>query len=484
MENIKGIETSERKHIEYKNKINENQESIKISTLLNTNNKSIQYSFEYFLPRNRSEHAALINLVKTMVKDHSPCYIDLTWRGNISVLNDHINLVSNIQLVTGLQVMLHIACAQLSISDCDYVLSACRDRGICNIMALRGDVPNSNLAKQSKLCLESNLCPTDLNLAKQSDSSITLLSAADPLGLTKLCLESNLCPTDLTNGTKIPSKNLVSEILSNIFAYPVKLTSLEIRSAHAANNIEIAEDGARRSRDVKLIGDYKDDDKDDDIKLTDENNYSCKDENIDLMDHNNCGYKSRSIKSDDNCKGIKSGNKNQKFSCALEFVKHIRKYYGDYFCIAVAGYPEGHPSSGFDMKTEVEYTTSKVLAGADFIVTQGCFDAQKYHTYISALREHGVQVPIIPGILLYKNRTSFLKMTKYCNISIPEEWKDELELRSNKLIDTKDDADLVGKKLVTNLVRGLSEDYGYRQLHLFTLNDKQSVDDLLERLRD
>ena len=32
------------------------------------------------------------------------------------------------------------------------------------------------------------------------------------------------------------------------------------------------------------------------------------------------------------------------FSCALDLVKYIRKEYGDYFCISVAGYPEGHPT--------------------------------------------------------------------------------------------------------------------------------------------
>jgi hypothetical protein len=32
------------------------------------------------------------------------------------------------------------------------------------------------------------------------------------------------------------------------------------------------------------------------------------------------------------------------FTCALDLVKHIRKEYGDKFCISVAGYPEGHPT--------------------------------------------------------------------------------------------------------------------------------------------
>ena len=32
------------------------------------------------------------------------------------------------------------------------------------------------------------------------------------------------------------------------------------------------------------------------------------------------------------------------FTCALDLVTHIRKEHGDYFCLSVAGYPEGHPT--------------------------------------------------------------------------------------------------------------------------------------------
>jgi methylenetetrahydrofolate reductase (NADPH) len=97
------------------------------------------------------------------------------------------------------------------------------------------------------------------------------------------------------------------------------------------------------------------------------------------------------------------------FSCAKDLVKYIREQYGDYFCVSVAGYPEGHPdkiqikeggraaltaseltrfSTGVaedgsetvlvcndaDWDVELEYLRQKVDAGADFVLTQMFFD--------------------------------------------------------------------------------------------------------------
>ena len=125
------------------------------------------------------------------------------------------------------------------------------------------------------------------------------------------------------------------------------------------------------------------------------------------------------------------------FSCAKDLVLHIRQKHGDFFSIAVAGYPEGHPDSmqevedlerlsqteqgrasrrgsvclDADFKSELEYLKSKVEAGADVIITQMFFDPEVYATFVSSCREHGITVPILPGIMCLNSYGGFVRMT-------------------------------------------------------------------------
>ena len=132
------------------------------------------------------------------------------------------------------------------------------------------------------------------------------------------------------------------------------------------------------------------------------------------------------------------------FGCARDLVRYIREKHGDFFSIAVAGYPEGHPDSmrevgeleqlsvseqgrasrrgsvclDTDFKSELEYLRSKVEAGADLVVTQMFFDPEVYGSFVAACREHGIQVPIIPGIMCINSYGGFVRMTNVSNLRL------------------------------------------------------------------
>ena len=86
---------------------------------------------------------------------------------------------------------------------------------------------------------------------------------------------------------------------------------------------------------------------------------------------------------------------------AIDLVKLIRKEHGEYFGIAVAGFPEGHPHSKESLQDEVRYLKQKVDAGADFVLTQFFYDPDVFIEFLQQCRDVGIRCPIIPGVNSY-----------------------------------------------------------------------------------
>ncbi len=85
-------------------------------------------------------------------------------------------------------------------------------------------------------------------------------------------------------------------------------------------------------------------------------------------------------------------------SYATDLVRFIRAEFGDYFCICVSGYPEGHLECT-SLEDDLQRLKEKVDAGADFIITQLFYDVQLFLDFVRKCRDIGIAVPIIPGIM-------------------------------------------------------------------------------------
>lgn len=106
---------------------------------------------------------------------------------------------------------------------------------------------------------------------------------------------------------------------------------------------------------------------------------------------------------------------------AVELVRDIKESGAD-FCIGGACYPEIHPESA-DQKEDIFYLKEKVDAGCDFLTTQMFFDNNLLYNFLYKIREAGITVPVIPGIMPITNANQVERAVKLSGSFMPQRFK-------------------------------------------------------------
>lgn len=113
-----------------------------------------------------------------------------------------------------------------------------------------------------------------------------------------------------------------------------------------------------------------------------------------------------------------SGNLDYKY--ASELVAEIKAAGG--FCVGGACYPEGHPESP-TLFSDIENLKKKTDAGCDFLTTQMFFDNDVFYSFLSKVREAGIYVPVIAGIMPVTNAKQIKRIVTLSGGSLPTRFK-------------------------------------------------------------
>ena len=146
------------------------------------------------------------------------------------------------------------------------------------------------------------------------------------------------------------------------------------------------------------------------------------------------------------------------------------------FCIGGACYPEIHPESA-DRKEDIRYLKEKVDAGCDFLTTQMFFDNNLLYSFLYRIREAGITVPVIPGIMPITNGTQVDRAIKLSGSFMPQRFKSLVDRFGSDPAAMKQ----AGIAYATDQIIDLFAN-GLTHIHVYSMNKPDVAAKILENL--
>lgn len=168
------------------------------------------------------------------------------------------------------------------------------------------------------------------------------------------------------------------------------------------------------------------------------------------------------------------------FRYATDLMKRIKSWSDRNkhpFSIGVAGFPEGHPDTP-NRASEMDHLKAKVDAGADFIVTQMCFDNRDLYDFRERCELAGINVPIVAGIMPIQSVSGMRRMSE---LALGMRFPAPLIRMLKRCDGTDESVARVGVHWATEQSRDLV-DQEYRGIHFYTLNKSSATIDIYKTL--
>ena len=161
---------------------------------------------------------------------------------------------------------------------------------------------------------------------------------------------------------------------------------------------------------------------------------------------------------------------------AIQLVEQIRAEYPE-ACIGGACYPEKHPDA-FNKDEDIRHIKEKVDAGCDFLTTQMFFNNSIYYNYLYRLREAGVTVPILAGIMPVTSRRQMERSIQLSGCVIPP----ELTALADRFGDSPEAMQQAGILYASHQIIDLIAN-GCGHIHVYTMNKPEVAAGILNNLK-
>lgn len=174
---------------------------------------------------------------------------------------------------------------------------------------------------------------------------------------------------------------------------------------------------------------------------------------------------------------IASGIENRDYHHAVELVRELKASGAD-FCIGGACYPEVHPESK-DSREDIYYLKEKVDAGCDFLTTQMFFDNSLLYSFLYRIREAGITVPVIPGVMPITNAKQIERCIKLSGSYMPARFMRLLDRFGNDPAAMKQAGIIYATDQIIDLYTN-----GINTVHVYTMNQPDVAAKIMDNLSE
>ena len=165
------------------------------------------------------------------------------------------------------------------------------------------------------------------------------------------------------------------------------------------------------------------------------------------------------------------------YKYAIDLVRELKEDNPD-LCIGGACYPEIHPESA-NQKEDIKHLKEKVEAGCDFLTTQMFFDNNLLYNFLYKIREEGITVPVMPGIMPITNANQVERAIKLSGSFMPQRFKSLVD----KFGTSPDAMKQAGIIYATDQIIDLFAN-GIKNVHVYSMNKPDVAEKILNNLSD
>ena len=162
---------------------------------------------------------------------------------------------------------------------------------------------------------------------------------------------------------------------------------------------------------------------------------------------------------------------------AIDLIRELKEYSDD-FCIGAACYPEVHPESENSVM-DIKYLKEKVDAGVDFLTTQMFFDNPLFYSFLYRIREEGILVPVIPGIMPITNAKQIERAKKLSGSFMPHRFEKLVDKFGNDPAAMKQAGIVYATDQIIDLYAN-----GIKHIHVYSMNNPEVAEKIMSNLSD